>query len=57
MAHSVVVHVDHADHVPHDHEHGVKQLTDEFVGKLRAYGHDVEHAHVHRHDHEHHKVA
>lgn len=58
MAHSVVVHVDHADHVPHDHpENGVHAMAQKFVSDLKAAGHDVEHAHVHRHDHAHHEVA
>lgn len=59
MSHSVVVHVDHADHIDHEHEHGVKKLTHHFVEALKAHGHDVEHAHVHWHDHSggHHKIA
>jgi hypothetical protein len=57
MAHTIVAHVDHNDDIPHDHEHGVHALTQEFVSKLKNHGHDVEHAHVHRHDHAHHEVA
>lgn len=58
MAHSIVIHADHNDEIPHDHPHGIKALTEEFVRtKLRPHGHDVEEAHVHGHDRVHHDLV
>jgi hypothetical protein len=49
MAHSIVIHANHADDVAHDHEHGIKAIAETTVATLKAHGHKVHEAHVHRH--------
>lgn len=50
MPHSVVFHVDHANHVDPNGPKGVKALARAFLDHLRESGHDIEEAHVHQHD-------
>lgn len=50
MYHSIVAHVEAAKDKPHDHKHGVRALTEEYLGKLKAHGHHVHHHHDVHHD-------
>ena len=54
MSHSVVTHVKHAAHVAHDDANGVAKITADYIARLEAAGHTIEHHHVHRHADGHH---